>query len=187
VTEVILVRHGQTDWNVQGRWQGQTDVPLNALGLAQAEAVAETLDGRPLAAIYTSDLQRAVQTAEALSRTSGAPIFLDARLREIDLGAWEGMFFPEIEATDGERLRALREHPATHRAPGGESPTEVQERVVAVLREIAAAYPDDRVAIVSHGLALAAIKVYLLGLPLDDVWNYEPPNASPEVFSLELR
>jgi broad specificity phosphatase PhoE len=184
VTELLLVRHGETDWNVQGRWQGQTDVPLNRHGLEQAAAVAASQDGRPLAAIYTSDLRRAQQTAEALAGATGAPIYSDRRLREINLGIWEGMLFSDIEARDGARLRALREQPATHGAPGGETPADVQRRAIDVLREVAVAYPDARVAIVSHGLTLAAIKVYLLGLPLDDVWSYEPANASPEEFQL---
>lgn len=187
MTRLVLIRHGETDWNRQGRWQGHSDTPLNATGRAQAAAMAETQRGRPLAAIYSSDLRRATETAEALAAVSGAPILRDARLREIRLGTWEGMMFDDIRRRDGDELDRLRSHPARGRAPGGESPAEVLNRVRTVLADIARDHPADRVAIVSHGLALAALKVHLLGLPLDAVWDHEPANATPEEYDLEAR
>src|SRR4030067_2492051 len=98
VSRLILIRHGETDWNVDGRWQGQADVPLNARGIAQAEETAQSLSNVKFAAIYSSDLARARQTAEALSRIVGLPVQTDARLREIHQGAWQGLRVPEIEA-----------------------------------------------------------------------------------------
>lgn len=187
MTRLVLVRHGETDWNRQGRWQGQSDTPLNDTGRAQAAAMAESQRGLPLAAIYSSDLRRATETAAALAAVSGAPIHRDPRLREISLGAWEGMLFDDIRRRDGDQLDRLRREPARGRAPGGESPAEVLNRVRAVLADIARDHPADRVAVVSHGLALAALKVHLLGLPLDLVWDHEPANATPEEYDLEAR
>lgn len=187
MTRLVLIRHGETDWNLQGRWQGQSDTPLNDRGRAQAQAMAEGQRGLPLSAIYSSDLRRAVETAEALALVSGAPLHQDRRLREISLGKWEGMLFDDIQAQDGAQLHQLRADPARGRAPGGESPAEVQVRVRQVLDEIARDHPKGRVAIVSHGLALAALKVDLLGLPLEVVWQHEPANATPEEYDLEVR
>ena len=182
MTELVLIRHGETDWNRELRWQGQTDVPLNPAGMRQAQAAAETLRGTNLEAIYTSDLQRARQTAEAVAAATGAHVRQDRRLREIALGAWEGMSFDEIHRRDGEALDLFRGDPANHRAPRGESVPEVRRRVLACLQEILRAFPDGRVAVVSHGLALAVVKVLLLGLPLETVWQHEPANAAVEVY-----
>ena len=182
MTELVLIRHGETDWNRELRWQGQTDVPLNPAGMRQARAAAESLRGTNLEAIYTSDLQRARQTAEAVAAATGAHVRQDRRLREIALGAWEGMSFDEIHRRDGEALDLFRGDPANHRAPRGESVPEVRRRVLACLQEILRAFPDGRVAVVSHGLALAVVKVLLLGLPLETVWQHEPANAAVEVY-----
>ena len=182
MTELVLIRYGETDWNRELRWQGQTDVPLNPAGMRQAQAAAESLRGTNLEAIYTSDLQRARQTAEAVAAATGAHVRQDRRLREIALGAWEGMSFDEIHRRDGEALDLFRGDPANHRAPRGESVPEVRRRVLACLQEILRAFPDGRVAVVSHGLALAVVKVLLLGLPLETVWQHEPANAAVEVY-----
>jgi len=182
VTELVLIRHGETNWNREMRWQGQTDVPLNPTGVRQAKAAAESLRGTKLDAIYTSDLQRARQTAEAVAAATGAPVLSDRRLREIQLGAWEGMSFEDIRARDGEALDHFRTDPVGIRAPGGESVPEVRRRVLACLRDILRAFPEGRVAIVSHGLSLAVLKVFLLGLPLETVWQHEPANAAVEVY-----
>ena len=182
MTELLLIRHGETDWNRELRWQGQTDVPLNQSGLEQARAVAESLRGTRVDAIFTSDLKRARQTSDAVAAATGARVHEDRRLREIRLGTWEGMSFDEIRARDGEALDRFRADPIGSRAPGGESVPEVRQRVVASLRAIQRAFPEGRVAIVSHGLALAVLKVTLLELPLETVWQHEPANAAVEVF-----
>jgi len=182
VTELVLIRHGETDWNREMRWQGQTDVPLNPTGVRQAKAAAESLRGTKLDAIYTSDLERARQTAEAVAAATGARVRSDRRLREIQLGAWEGMSFDDIRARDGAALDHFRADPVGIRAPGGESVPEVRRRVLACLRDIQRAFPEGRVAVVSHGLALAVLKVFLLDLPLETVWRHEPANAAIEVY-----
>jgi broad specificity phosphatase PhoE len=181
VTELVLIRHGETDWNLESRWQGQTDIPLNPTGLRQALAAAERLRGTKLEAIYTSDLQRARQTAEAVAAVTGAELRPDRRLREIHLGAWEGRTLDDIRRREGPALDRFRADPIRTRAPGGEGVPEVRRRVVACLQDIVRAFPQGRVAVVSHGLALAVAKVVLLGLPLETVWQHEPANAAVEV------
>ena len=182
MTELVLIRHGETDWNRELRWQGQTDVPLNSTGMRQAQAAAEGLRGTKLEAIYSSDLQRARQTAEAVAAATGAYVRQDRRLREIGLGDWEGMTFDEIHRRDGGALDLFRGDPVNSRAPGGESVPEVRRRVLACLQDILRAFPRGSVAVVSHGLALAVVKVLLLGLPLETVWQHEPANAAVEVY-----
>jgi len=182
MTELVLIRHGETDWNREARWQGQSDVPLNSTGIRQAQVAAEGLRGTRLEAIYTSDLQRARQTAEAVAAATGAYVRQDRRLREIGLGDWEGMTFDEIHRRDGGALDLFRGDPVNSRAPGGESVPEVRRRVLTCLQDILRAFPRGSVAVVSHGLALAVVKVLLLGLPLETVWQHEPANAAVEVY-----
>jgi probable phosphoglycerate mutase len=173
MTRLVLVRHGETDWNAEGRYQGQSDVPLNATGMAQAKALALRLSGERLDAIYTSDLARAAQTAEALAAETGAPIHREPRLREIDQGEWEGLLLTEIQARYAEEFRRRRLDPLGTRPPGGETVGQVRE------------YPSGTVAVVSHGLALALVKVHLAHLPVQEVWDHIPPNVSVESFDLE--
>mgnify|MGYP000918913880 FL=1 len=119
MTELWLVRHGQTDWNVEGRYQGQANPPLNATGLEQAACAAETLAGRTYTAIYTSDLQRARVTAEIIGRRLGMDVLVDPRLREVNQGAWEGMLSTEIQAHYAGEWAARQRDRLHFRPPGG--------------------------------------------------------------------
>jgi probable phosphoglycerate mutase len=189
MTYLWLVRHGQTDWNVQGRWQGQTPdaPPLNATGLAQAEAVAEQLaaqasqDGLAFAAIYSSDLLRARQTAEVIARRLGLPVQLDARLREVHLGVWEGMLGDEVALRYVAELDERRRDPVHSRPPQGESVYEVAARVGQAFDAIARAHPDQHVIVISHGLALAAGLCLAEGRPLAEVFTRIPDHAVAQV------
>ncbi|HKY85006.1 MAG TPA: histidine phosphatase family protein [Anaerolineales bacterium] len=184
---LVLIRHGETDWNREGRWQGQTDVPLNATGRRQAQGAAEAMRAAPPEAIYTSDLARARQTAEAVAEATGAPLLLDPRLREIDLGAWEGMLADDIRSHDGARVDLFLHDPHARAGLRGETVAEVFQRVTSALDEILSRHPGCRVAVVSHGLALAALKTRILGLPLAAVWAQEPASAIPEEYDLEAK
>ena len=185
MTELILIRHGETDWNVEGRYTGQSDVPLNANGLAQARQVAKRLRGQLLEAIYSSDLLRARQTAEAIAQATGAPLILDPRLREIHQGEWEGLHFDEIRARYAEAFQRRQQDPLNVAPPGGETVGQVRARVLAALEDILRRHPRSRVAIVSHGLALALIKQHLQDLPIQQVWDLIPDNAEPETLPAE--
>ncbi|HEX9676072.1 MAG TPA: histidine phosphatase family protein [Anaerolineales bacterium] len=180
MTDLILIRHGETDWNLEGRYTGQSDVPLNQRGVDQARRMAEELRGEPLAAIYSSDLARCARTAELLAEASGAPLHLDPRLREIDQGEWEGMLFEEIRTRFQEAWTRRQANPIQVSAPGGETVGQVQQRVRQALDGILAKHPAQTVAIVSHGLALAIIRVHLEQGAIQSVWDRIPPNAEPE-------
>jgi alpha-ribazole phosphatase len=185
MTELILIRHGQTDWNVEGRYQGQADVPLNRQGLEQARKVAAALAQEKIDAIYSSDLARARQTAEIIQQATGAPLHIEPRLREISQGLWEGMLFSEIKARDPQRHARRKVDPLNTAPPGGETVGQVRQRVLAAVREILRRHPEQRVALVSHGLALAILITEARGLPIEQVWDLIPDNAKPVHLELE--
>ena len=179
MTQLILARHGATDWNLAGRYQGQADPPLNALGRQQAEALADVLAAAPLAAIYSSDLQRAHDTAQAVAARHGLAVRVEPRLREVNQGAWEGMLHADILAGYPEEWAARERDPLHARAPGGESVAEVAARVIAAADDIARRRPAGPVLVVSHGLALACLLCEARNLPLQDAREHIPDNAVP--------
>ncbi len=167
-TRVLCIRHGETDWNAAGRWQGHAPVPLNPAGLAQSRALAHYLarNGWPIKAIYSSDLPRAMQTAQAIAAALGLTVHPDARLREIDLGEWQGLTREEVLAWDGERYaahQADRDHVPT---PNGETHLALRARVLAAFDEITAHHAGQTVALVTHGGTLGVLLVSLFG-PLE--------------------
>jgi len=174
MTRLILVRHGQTDWNAESRWQGQVDVPLNSRGLEQARQLAEGLAGAGIQVIYASDLQRARQTVEPLSRLTGLPVLIDPRLREINVGEWQGLLVDEIAARYSELFRRRQVDPSAFTPPGGETIEQVQRRAYQVLDEILERHPDETVAIVAHGFVIALLRLRLEGRPVGDVWQLVP-------------
>lgn len=186
MTELILIRHGETDWNNEGRYQGQSDVPLNATGQKQAEDLAQMLRHETLDAIFSSDLARAQQTAQILSDMNGASLFLDSRLREIDQGEWEGMLFDDIRRRYIKAFEKRLRDPLQVAPPGGETVGQVRERVLEAINEIINRYPHGLVAVVSHGLSLAVVKVHFNNLAIDTVWDYIPQNATPERIIVEV-
>ena len=185
MTRLVLIRHGETDWNREGRCQGQTDVPLNLTGRAQAAALAASLCGQQLDAVYSSDLLRASQTAQPVAHATRAPLFLDLRLREIHLGQWQGMLLDDVRAGDGARAERFFHDPQMRAGRTGESVADVFGRVSSALDEILGRHPGGRLAVVSHGLALAALKTRLLGVPLAAAWQVEPANAVAKEYELE--
>ncbi len=177
MTHLYLIRHGETDWNIEGRWQGQADVPLNARGLQQAAQAAQSLAAAGLSAIYSSDLLRARQTADALAQAAGVPVTLDHRLREIHQGEWQGQLVTEIRARYAQAYQRRLEDPLSFSPPGGETARQVQGRVVQATHDILRKHPCQHVAIVSHGFALAVVWVYYKNLPFESVWQLIQSNA----------
>jgi probable phosphoglycerate mutase len=154
VTTLILARHGETDWNRDGRFQGHADPPLNDRGREQARSLAEALAEQPVEAIYSSDLRRAHETAQIVAERKGMDVVVDPELRERDVGEWSGLTFPEIEERFPDELRRFREEGASI----GESRDALAERVVAAIRRIADAHPHGHVLVVTHGGALRSLR-----------------------------
>jgi len=166
---IIIWRHGRTEWNVIDRYQGQADIPLDEVGYAQAIQAAEVLAAYRPSRVYSSDLTRCYQTAEMLAQRVGLDITTDKRLREIHVGSWEGLLGEEIRAADPEWARRLWAGEEVRRSPTGESPSEVAERMVEALTEIAEEAEDQStVVVVTHGLAGRVGACKFVGLPFDE-------------------
>jgi probable phosphoglycerate mutase len=168
VTRILLARHGETDWNRIGRWQGHADLPLNDAGRGQAVELAERLAGDGIAAIYTSDLMRASQTARVVADRLGLAVIEDAGLREIDVGSWSGFTRAEVERRFPEGYARWLDGEIGH---DGETREELTERVVGAVERIAAAHPDDTILVVTHGGAIRALRRYADGDPGDPIEN----------------
>jgi broad specificity phosphatase PhoE len=182
-TELWLVRHGETDWNRQGLYQGQSDIPLNETGLAQAREAARQIAeaGRSFTALYSSPLSRAYHTAQETANLLNLPVRIDARLREINQGSWQGLNFDQVVEQFSDIVQAAEADPLNRRAPGGETPLEVAERVAAAADDIARAHPGETVLVFSHGFALATLVCQARGIPLEQVYQHIPDNAHAEV------
>lgn len=160
---LYLIRHGRTAWNRDWRIQGSLDVPLDDEGRRQAQALARAFAEVPLAAVFASPMRRATDTAEAVAQLHGLQVRFDARLRERDWGAYQGMRREDAAIKYPDAEAALREDPVHARPPGGESFWDLRTRAEAVLREIASSQQGS-VAVVCHGGTIVAALTALLGL-----------------------
>lgn len=181
MTTLYLVRHGRTDWNDAGRYQGQADPPLNAEGRRQARALAQALRHVPFDAIYSSDLARARETAQALAEVTGLRVQLDPRLREIHQGEWEGLLARDIQARYPALWEQWHKAPLTVRLPGGETLQELEARFTAALEDISAVHPGGTVAVFLHKTAIALLRCRLRGLSPNRFWEVIPDNAAWDV------
>jgi probable phosphoglycerate mutase len=180
VTELLLVRHGETDWNRDRRFQGHADPPLNDAGREQARALAEELAGERIDFVYTSDLVRAHETAEIVAARLGADVVARSELREIDVGDWEGLTWPEIEERHPEGARSWHEH--GHGWKSGETYDQLGERIIAALRRIAADHPAQRVLVVGHGGTVRVTRAFIEGSSVANSRRRSPAIGNCEVF-----
>jgi broad specificity phosphatase PhoE len=165
--KIVLIRHGQTVWNVEGRFQGTTDIPLDAVGIEQAARAAQLLAALRPTAIVSSPLQRAAATARALAEVTGPTVTCDPDLIERNGGVWEGLTNHEI------RTRYPDEH-AIWQPPGGETGEQVAKRFSAALERALERVPDGGLlVVVSHGAAIRIGMLHWLGFP-EELWNRRP-------------
>ncbi len=179
MTRFCLIRHGQTDWNLEGRYQGQSDVALNSVGKTQAHTLARQLSGQSFSAIFSSDLIRARETADILAAVLKAPVNVDPRLREINQGEWEGQLVEVLRAKYNGLWEMRTTDPTGMRAPGGETVSEVAARMYAAMDDIANQFPEGAVLITSHGFALATVICKVKGMDLGQAYRVIPENAEP--------
>ncbi len=165
---LFLFRHGETDWNREGRLQGHTDTPLNATGLAQAQVLGETLRTHRLDAVVSSDLSRARTTARIVAETLGLPLFTDAGLRETNVGAAEGLLWADAKTRFGEGLTERWYSDGDVAFPGGETGIETRMRGLAALLRFATAQSYRRIGVSTHGAMIRQLMKHAL-----------PPDSPP--------
>jgi len=185
VTTLLLARHGESDWNRSGRWQGFADRPLTELGRQQAEELAGRLEEIELDAVYSSDLQRALYTAEAVARRKGLAVRPTAALREVDVGSWSGLTREEVEARFPDAYaRWLR---GAEGWTDGETYEQLSERVINAIRKIAADHDAKRVLVVAHGGTLRAVHAAALGVDIHMFRRIQrvEPNATLSAVAVE--
>jgi probable phosphoglycerate mutase len=161
-TTVILVRHGETDWNASGRWQGHSDIPLNDNGIQQAKLLASRLTSWPIKALYSSDLKRAARTASIIGDALGLQPEIDVSWRERNGGEFEGL---KAEELMGHRDFQTQRRDKNWAPPGGESNVDVAVRVQTAFDKIVENHPDETVAVVTHGGAIISLLSLVVGFP----------------------
>lgn len=177
-SRICLVRHGETAWNAEKRIQGQIDISLNPAGLAQAEAAARWLSSQSVAALYSSDLQRAQQTAGCIAGVLGLSPHLLAAMRERRYGLFEGLTYSEARTRHPAHYHAFETRQPDFALPqGGESLRQLYERVTVCLGEVAVRHPGQTVALVTHGGVLDIVNRFVRGNPLDLPRDFLIPNA----------
>ncbi len=179
---LFLVRHGETDWNRSGQIMGARPVPLNPRGQAQAQRVATLLQSRPLAALLSSPVARALETAEILSTSLGVPVTVEQGVTEIGVGEWEGLFWKDV--ADEIVKQNWYGNPRETRFPGGETLQETQIRAVAAVEHALAGKASAPVLFVSHADVIRAVVAHFLGLHLSSVRQIRIDNGSLTAFDV---
>lgn len=182
---LFLVRHAETDWNRDRRYQGWTDTPLSKAGRAQADAVARALSEPLLAAVYSSPLQRARDTAAAIALPHTVPVQVDEAFKEMRFGRWEGLTLDEARALDGALYQAWLDTPHLVTPPGGEALAEVKSRALAGLEDLKGKHDGRSVCLVTHAIVARILILGALGLPLDRIWSIQV--SATGISELEFR
>jgi len=186
MTRMILVRHGQTEWNRVERFRGRADVPLDETGLAQAEATGRRIaaEWQP-AAVYSSPLSRAVKTAEAIAGHFGLPVQVHPSLTDIDYGEWQGLTPDEARERWPRVTDAWLNAPQVARIPGGETLDDVRDRAMEAVRALAARHEGQTIVLVGHTVVNRAILLAVLGLGNGRFWRLRQDTCAINVFEAE--
>jgi probable phosphoglycerate mutase len=186
MTRIILVRHGQTEWNRIERFRGRADVPLNQVGLTQADLTGQRLaeEWQP-AAIYAGPLSRTIRTAEAIGVCCNLPVQVEPRLVDIDYGEWQGLTPDEVRGRWPEFLAAWYDTPHLAPIPGGETLENLRLRAMSAVNELAVRHHDQAVILVSHTVVNRIILLGVLGLGNDRFWRLRQDTCAINVFEVE--
>lgn len=185
MTEFILIRHGETDWNAEHRIQGQLDVPLNEVGRAQADAIGLRFRDETIDVLVSSDLSRAMQTMQPIADACSLQVLSDSRLRERNLGVLEGLFYEEAQRKMPQVLDVFRSRQIDTPLDGGESLRAFAGRVVAALTALAETHKGKRIVAVTHGGVLDAAHRHADGTPLDAPRGFPIHNTSVSTFHVD--
>ncbi|MDQ6754501.1 MAG: histidine phosphatase family protein [Actinomycetota bacterium] len=187
MTDLILVRHGETIWHAENRYAGRSDIDLTPRGLEQAAGLTRWAETAGLSGIWASDLSRARRTAEGCAEATGHELMIDPRLRELDFGEGEGLTGAEMEAAFPEARKAFQTDPAASPLPGGEDPFKAAERFVQCLYDIAEEQPNGRVLVVAHTTAIRLSLCRLLGIPLGEYRRVFPSLRNCALTTIRLQ
>jgi probable phosphoglycerate mutase len=187
MTQLILIRHGETVWNREHRMQGQQDSPLTEVGVRQARQLGQRFREEAFGALYSSDLGRAHQTAKSVADATGREIIVDPRLRERHFGVFEGLTGGEIEHNYPQEFLRFSSRDPAYAVPGGESAVQFRERCIACLNELAERHPGGRVLVVTHGLVLDMLYRAAHALTLEQPRPVPLLNASLNVFRYDSK
>jgi len=184
-TQLIIIRHGQTRWNIKSIRQGHLDSELTEEGIAQAKALGQRLARERFTALYSSDLGRAVETAKCIATVTGHEVVADARLRERHLGVFQGLSGDEIKEKFPQEYRLHRSIGAAYVIPGGESLVQQVERNVACLNDLGEKHAGESIVVVTHGGVVSGLFRHTLSIPFDAPRRFEFVNAGLNVFAYE--
>ena len=185
MVRIILIRHGQTEWNQEERFRGRVDIPLDEVGLRQAQATAERLAEYKVTAIYSSPLRRAYTTAEFVARRLNLPVTILDNLIDMSFGTWEGLSIKEAREQDGPLFDKWIKNPEGIRFPEGESIEDVRERAAAALRDVISRHPDETVVLVSHRVICKLLLCEALNIDSSHFWQLAQDTSAINV--LEVR
>lgn len=175
---LLLVRHGETEWNKLLRYQGHTQTPLSEAGRQQAKALSKRLAKEKIDAFYSSDLKRAMETAEIIAAPHQMNVTGRPEFREIKFGAWEGLTYKEIIEKYPQEMGEWQVRPSVTRIPEGEILTEVNERAMAGIEQIKKDHSDQTILLVAHGGVTRVILCSILGISLDAIWKIKQDNTA---------
>lgn len=185
MTRIILVRHGQTEWNREERFRGQEDIPLNATGREQARRVAYRLGNDPITAVYASPLHRSIQTAEIIAAAHGLDVQVDEAFLDINYGTWAGLSPAEVAARDPEMYHLWCTAPHLVRPPRGECLEDVRTRVLRGIEHIVLRHPEATSVVVGHQVVNKVLLCAILGLDNSAFWRIRQDNACINIFIAE--
>lgn len=178
MVKLILIRHGQTEWNTTGKFQGWTDVFLSETGKKQIKKLAENFPVDHIDLLYSSDLKRAVDTAKTFSDYFGCKIQLEPAFREVCFGDWEGLTYREINEEWSHECSMFYTSPDCLKIPNGETFSEVQERAFGKIENIVSMHNDKTIVVISHGAVIRTVIAKILHMPLNFLWSIRQDNAS---------
>lgn len=185
MTKIVFIRHGQTEWNITGKYQGQTNVPLSEEGVRQAQKLAENFPLERLDAVHASDLDRAMVTAGCVAARFGLEVQPEAAFRELSFGEWEGLTYEEIVSRWPDAMENFLQQPDRLSIPSGESFRDLQARAVARVQELICQYDGKIIAVVAHGGILRTILCHALHMPLSYLWSIRQFNTALNIVTYE--
>lgn len=189
MTNIILIRHGETDWSKAGRIQGQLDIPLNGEGKRQIDQILKGMnlieESKRIESVYSSQLSRSFETAEAIGRNFGVPVNRLRALNELNQGVWQGLLAKQIRGRNTKLYKIWRARPLATKPPKGEGLQEAYDRIISAVQKIVSKHADKTSCIVTHEITSAIIKCHYKNIDLNDIWDHLPKNASCELIRVE--